>query len=188
MDQKIDTVFLVIIILLLILIISLIVVAIFLALNYFNKSNKSEVTETNKPKMTHEKSFLEGTGLCKNHEDKQSVGICAICEEEFCIECIKQIDNVNLCPEHFNTFANNIWKPITNQRTTPDNPEDGIYIYKFKKYLWSEKSIPTYIVNDYKIQVENDYIETYVQLHVAEDVTTDLKNELNEFKRKLENE
>ncbi|OUR93011.1 hypothetical protein A9Q84_21140 [Halobacteriovorax marinus] len=187
MDQHLDKAILAIIILLLILIIGLIVVAIFLALNYFKKSSVSTDLTNEKKNDSSEVSFLEGTGLCVTHDDKPSVGICAICEDEYCVECLKQIDSVNLCPEHFNTFANNTWKSITNQRTTPNSPEDGIYIYKFKRQLWNDRNIPTYIVNEYKIEVENDFIETYVQLNVIEESSIALAQELEEFKRKVKN-
>jgi hypothetical protein len=176
----------VIVILLLAIIAVLIVVSIFLALNYMKKEKTKKVV-VEKEKVSIE-PVLEGVGLCKNHNDKNSVGICAICEDEFCIDCLKQIDNISLCPEHFSLYASNTWIPITNQRTTPNDPNEGIYIYKFKQHLWKTTSIPTYILNEYKIQVENDYIETYVQLHVTEENKEKLSQELQQFKENLSNE
>ncbi len=186
MNQTIDTTLMVIIILLLVLILILVVIAGLIFVNYL-KSNKQQ---DSKKEVAEEENPVTkpGIGVCKNHEHKNSVGICAICEEEYCVDCLKQIDKVNLCPEHFNTFADNIWHPITNQRTTPDDPQDGVYIYKFKQHLWKEKGIPSYILNEYKIQVENDYIETYVQLHVKENDQETLKKEIAKFKGSLTND
>lgn len=186
MNQPLDTTLMVIIILLLLLIIILVIIAVLVFIKYLKDSNAQVVS---KPSTEEENTVTApGTGICKNHETRNSVGICAICEEEFCIDCLKQIDKVNLCPEHFNTFADNNWQPITNQRTTPDEPEDGVYIYKFKQHLWKEKGIPSYILNEYKIQVENDYIETYVQLHVKEDDKELLSKQIEDFKGSLNNE
>lgn len=185
METNLNSSLMIVVVLLLAIIAILIVVSIFLALNYFKKQ-KSQNTLKNDQETIE--PVLEGIGLCKNHEDKNSVGICAICEDEFCIDCLKQIENISLCPEHFSIYASNTWVPITNQRTTPNDPNEGIYIYKFKQDLWSKKSIPTFIVNDYKIQVENDYIETYVQLHVTEEKKETLETELKNFKEKLTHE
>ncbi|WP_372655788.1 hypothetical protein [Halobacteriovorax sp.] len=187
MNQTIDTTLMVIIILLLVLILVLVVIAGLIFINYL-KSTKQQNTTTQTTTEELNPVTKPGIGTCKNHEHKNSVGICAICEEEFCVDCLKQIDKVNLCPEHFNTFADNIWHPITNQRTTPDDPEEGVYIYQFKQHLWKEKGIPSYILNEYKIQVENDYIETYVQLHVKENDQEALKKEINKFKGNLAND
>ncbi|WP_290733482.1 hypothetical protein [Halobacteriovorax sp. JY17] len=183
MNQPLDITLMVIIILLLVLIIVLAIIAGLVFINYLKGQN------TKAEKQTIEKTIdpvsAPGTGICKNHENQHSVGICAICEEEFCVNCLKQIDKVNLCPEHFNTFADNIWHPITNQRTTPDEPEHGVYIYKFKQHLWKDKGVPSYIINEYKIQVENDHIETYVQLHVKEGDRDTLTKQIEEFKGNL---
>jgi len=189
MNQTLDTTLMIIIILLLILIIVLAVIAGLVLANYLkaNKSDSNSPIHRNEKNKDKELSTLDlGTGVCKNHERRNSVGICSICEEEFCVDCLKQIDKVNLCPEHFNTFADNIWTSITNQRTTPDSPEDGVYIYNFKKFLWKEKGIPSYILNDYKIQVENDFIETYVQLHVREKDQEELSKKIERFKQEKE--
>lgn len=187
MNQPIDTTLMIIIILLLVLIIILCVIAGLIFVNYL-KAQKHENLQSPQPPETENSVTSPGTGTCRNHDTKNSVGICAICEEEFCIDCLKQIDKVNLCPEHFNTFADNIWHPITNQRTTPEEPEHGVYIYKFKQHLWKDLGIPSYIINEYKIQVENDFIETYVQLHVKEDDRESLSNKIHEFKGSLSND
>ena len=185
MNSNLDSTLMVIVILLLVLIVGLFVVSIFLVLNYLKKNMSQANPITQEVEVD---PVTQSVGLCKNHDDKTSVGICAICEEEFCSECLKQIENVNLCPEHFSIYASNTWTPITNQRTTPNDPEEGVYIYKFKQHLWSQKNIPSFILNEYKIQVENDFIETYVQLHVAEEKNIDLKEELEQFKRSLSND
>ncbi|EQC42910.1 hypothetical protein M899_0082 [Bacteriovorax sp. BSW11_IV] len=118
------------------------------------------------------------TGLCLNHKERNSVGICSICEQEFCAQCLKEMDKVYLCPEHFKLYTQNKWIPITNEKTTPDTPQNGVYIYNYKKNIWDKDKIPSYILNEYKINMEGDFVETYVQLHVIEDDAPKLKSEL----------
>lgn len=187
MNIPIDSTLMIIVILLLFVIAGLIVVSIFLMLNYFKRSNEQAIA---KPKVEDKEAepVIESIGLCKNHEEKNSVGICAICEDEFCVDCLKQIESVNLCPEHFSIYASHTWSAITNQRTTPNDPNDGVYIYKFKQQLWKNNKTPSFILNEYKIQVENDFIETYVQLHVRDEQKEDISEQLENFKKEQINE
>ncbi|WP_127715342.1 hypothetical protein [Halobacteriovorax sp. HLS] len=186
MNIQIDSTLMIIVILLLLIIAGLIVVSIFLMLNYFKRS-KIETSQKPKDLEKEIEPVIESIGLCKNHDEKNSVGICAICEDEFCIDCLKQIESVNLCPEHFSIYASHTWSPITNQRTTPNDPNDGVYIYKFKQQIWKSNKTPSFILNEYKIQVENDFIETYVQLYVREEQKDDISNQLQKFKEEQRN-
>lgn len=129
---------------------------------------------------THpEDHSISEVGFCFVHREVNSTAICSICEEDICDQCVKQIDKLSLCPGHLKTYIENRWVSITNQKTTPDTPEAGVYIYNFKKELWKQQNIPTYIMNEYKINVEDDFIETYVQLYVREEDSLDLDQTIN---------
>lgn len=159
----------IIIILLLVIITILIGIFVMIAYKYFIANYKTKAKHP---------SQISVSGLCYIHNETSSVGICSICEEDICSECVKQIDKLNLCPTHLKTYINSQWVPITNQRTTPDTPQDGVYIYQFKKNLWNTKKIPTYILNEYKINIDDDFIETYVQLYVEEGSEVTMKEEI----------
>jgi len=152
------------------------------------KRNKASSVEENK-KPDYEKIKRElatqatsSTGHCYVHKDISSSATCAICEQEICEKCVRQIDNINFCSEHVTTYISNTWSPITNQKTTPDNPTDGIYIYNFKKDIWVSEEIPCYIVTDYKINMETDQIESFVQLNVRDEDVTKLKDRIEKAK------
>jgi hypothetical protein len=66
--------------------------------------------------------------------------------------------------------------------TTPDTPELGLYIYNFKRELWLKKSIPSFVMTHYKINIDNDYIESFIQLNVREDDVEKLILELENYK------
>ncbi len=146
--------------------------------NNENKDNpqKESDYETIKRKLASEATF--STGQCYIHKEVNSNATCAICEQEICEKCVRQVDNINFCPEHVTTYISNTCSPITNQKTTPDDPEDGVYIYNFKKDLWVKDKIPCFIVTDYKINVEDNYIESYVQLHVRDEDSESLTAQL----------
>lgn len=121
---------------------------------------------------------------CENHPDIPSVGSCLICEDVFCEQCLIEHDGLYFCKEHFRTFANNKWKQITDVRTTPNTPEDGLYIYHFKRHIWHDKKIPSFVLTHYKINIEEDYIESFIQLNVVEDKAEELQDEIEKFKAK----
>lgn len=118
---------------------------------------------------------------CHNHPDAQSVGSCLICEEVFCENCLSEHEGLYFCKEHFKTFANNKWRQITDVKTTPDTPIDGLYVYHFKRKIWKEEKIPCYILTHYKINLDNDFIESFIQLNVREEDADQLAQDISKF-------
>ena len=119
---------------------------------------------------------------CIHHQDAPSVGSCLICEEVFCADCLVDHESMHFCKEHFRTYANYKWILITDTRTTPDTPEDGLYIYNFKREIWLKRNIPSFVMTHYKINIESDYIESFIQLNVREDDVEKLSAELLKYK------
>jgi hypothetical protein len=106
---------------------------------------------------------------CHNHKDQPTAGACLICEDVFCEKCLIEHEGMFFCKEHFKTYANHKWKQVTDFKTNANTPEDGLFIYDFKRKAWSKKGIPSFVLTHYKINVEDDLIESYIQLHVRED-------------------
>lgn len=121
---------------------------------------------------------------CENHPDIPSVGSCLICEDVFCENCLIEHDGLYFCKEHFRTFANNKWKQITDVMTTPNTPEDGLYIYHYKRHIWKDKKIPSFVLTHYKINIEQDFIESFIQLNVVEEKAEELLEDIQRFKAK----
>ncbi len=119
---------------------------------------------------------------CIHHKDAPSVGSCLICEEVFCADCLVDHESMHFCKEHFRTYANFKWKQITDTRTTPDHPEEGVYIHNFKRDIWINKNIPSFVMTHYKINIENDYIESFIQLNVRLEDVDKLIVELEKYK------
>ena len=120
--------------------------------------------------------------FCIHHQDKQSVGSCLICEEVFCDRCLVEHESMHFCKEHFRVYANHKWNQITDVKTTPNNPEDGFFIYEFKRDIWINRNIPTFVMTHYKINTDNDYIESFIQLNVREEDVEKLKSEIQKYK------
>lgn len=182
--------FLLLIILLLIALIGMIIVKLLLSPKnetlppHIPQPPKEEVQEIlNTYKKLSEDKVVEKY-FCENHPTVPSAGTCLICEEVFCEKCLIEHDGLYFCKEHFKTFANNKWKQITDTKTTPNTPEDGLYIYHFKRHLWTKRETPSFVLTHYKINIEEDFIESFIQLNVLEGEAEILAEEIEKFKAK----
>jgi hypothetical protein len=168
--------FLMLIILLLIALIAIILVKLLLS----PKDNKT-TSSNNTPPLPETKlekevivlkklseEHVEEKFYCENHPESPSVAGCLICEDVFCEKCVIDHDGMHFCKEHFKIFANNKWKQITDVKTTPDTPEDGLFIYHFKRKIWREDKTPSFVLTHYKINIESDIIESFIQLNVRD--------------------
>lgn len=191
MNQFLQNYLIAIVVFLLMLIFLLMGAMIFILFKLLNKPKNEVMAEipTEKPvlKVSPEKLKLVEEPIvekyyCIHHKEAPSVGSCLICEEVFCVDCLVDHESMHFCKEHFRTYANFKWKQITDTRTTPDTPEDGLYIYNFKRDLWLNKTIPSFVMTHYKINIENDYIESFIQLNVREDDVDKLILELEKYK------
>lgn len=120
---------------------------------------------------------------CKNHPQDNSAGTCAICTEHFCEECLRDHEGLNFCKTHFRTYLENEWVEIASILTTPDTPEAALHVYDFKKSQWTESNCPTIVSTHYKINIESDYIESYVKLLVMKSDEEDLKQKLHMYQQ-----
>lgn len=131
------------------------------------------------PKLTHD-HVIENL-FCINHLKEKSVGVCLICEDSFCEKCLTDHQGMSFCKEHYAIFTANEWKHITDLKTTPQNPTEGIFIYNFKRAMWKNKKIPSFILTHYKINTDLDHIESYVQLYVKKGLEEQLAHDLTKF-------
>lgn len=179
-----DTNLILTIILLFVILLLLLVVCGLIAFIYF----KSKNNQNSLPPVASDKNIQFGPNDFKKIFDEQRkkdepiMGLCAICEKDLIKSDCYEIDKLHFCREHFDLYTKQEWEPITNQLTTGETPEAGIYIYNFKRNSWIDDKEPMYIQCEYKIDVINDQIETYVQLHVIKERAELLKNKLEKIK------
>lgn len=100
--------------------------------------------------------------FCQNHTDEPGEVTCAICDKIFCKACIKPFKSLHFCKEHLPLIMRHEWVEVLTVKTSTHDPEEGVRLYDAKKRLFEDKAIPTYIETHYKINVDQDYIETYL--------------------------
>lgn len=109
--------------------------------------------------------------FCPNHPEEPGEVTCGICDKLFCKSCIKPFKSLHFCKEHIPLIMRHDWEEVLTLKTSTENPEDGVELFEAKKRLFEDKNIPTYVETHYKINVDQDYIETYlVVLATSEDV------------------
>lgn len=147
--------FILIISILSIILIAILILLVVMAFYIFKLKNKSQESDLTDNIESH----------CYKHVDKLPDGQCAICNQYFCSDCLKQHENLSFCIEHYQIFLSNKWEVANTIKTTPEQPNLGVNLFKQKKLLWQKHSIPSYTVTYYKINIENDAIESYVKLY-----------------------
>ncbi len=127
----------------------------------------NEITVVEEPQTPS--AYAEHTqGLCANHPDIIAQGMCAICAELFCETCLKAYEMLHFCNEHYELFINHKWVEIETVKTSPNDPESGLSLYTHKEKMWRERKIPSYIMTHYKIDIENDLIESHIKLYAMD--------------------
>jgi len=73
------------------------------------------------------------------------------------------------------------WDEVLTLKTSTTDPEEGVRLYDVKKELFEKEDIPTYIETHYKINVDQDYIETYLVLFAIKEKTEELKDKFKKL-------
>lgn len=119
--------------------------------------------------------------FCPNHIDEPGEVMCAICDKLYCKACIKPFKTMHFCKEHTPLVMRHDWDEVLTLKTSTSDPELGVELYQLKKDLFEKENIPTYIETHYKINVEQDFIETYLVLFAIKENVAELKDRLEIF-------
>jgi len=135
-----------------------------------------------KQQMTFQEEELH---YCINHPQDHATGICAICQESICEDCVKEHEGISFCTAHFRYFLNNEWAEMKSIKTTPETPETAMPLYDFKRKLWDKEGTASIISTHYKINIEGDSIESYVKLLVKEDELLELQKKYEQNHQRI---
>lgn len=103
--------------------------------------------------------------FCPNHTEEPGETTCAICEKLFCKSCVKDFKSLHFCKEHLPLIMNFEWDEVFTLKTSTHDPEQGVRLYDIKKDLFEEDDLATYVETHYKINVDQDHIETYLVVY-----------------------
>jgi len=118
--------------------------------------------------------------FCPIHPEEAGEVQCGMCGKYFCNKCIRPMKSIYFCKEHMAVFLRNQWEEILTLKTSSSDPEAGVRLYDKKQLIFTEHKIPTYIETHYKIDVDSDFIETYLVLYAQENQAEQVKELLEE--------
>lgn len=123
-------------------------------------------------------AILKQNVYCSNHPEEVGETTCAICGNFFCHRCIKTYKAMHLCNEHLALIMKNDWEEIITIKSHTDDTEAGVKLVEVKQKWWDEEELATYIETHYKINIDGDYVETYLVLF-------GIKTQIDNIKRRL---
>lgn len=118
--------------------------------------------------------------FCLNHPDEPGETMCAICDRLYCKACIRPFKVLHFCKEHMPLVMRHDWAEVMTIKTSTVDPEHGVRLYDRKKEVFSQYDLPTYIETHYKINVDQDYIETYLVLFAIKENLDQVKSKFIE--------
>lgn len=119
--------------------------------------------------------------FCPNHTDEPGETMCAICDQLYCRACIKPFKSLHFCKEHLPLIMRHDWDEVLTIKTSTHDPEQGVRLYDMKKEIFKKEHLPTYVETHYKINVDQDYIETYLVVYAQKEEVTNAKQKFTEF-------
>lgn len=119
--------------------------------------------------------------FCPNHPEEPGEVTCAICDRLYCKSCVRPFKTMHFCKEHLPLIMKHEWEEILTLKTSTTDPEQGVKLYDIKKHLFEKENITTYVETHYKINVDQDYIETYLVLFGIREEVQALKEKFSQI-------
>lgn len=117
--------------------------------------------------------------FCPNHPEEPGEVNCGICDKLFCKSCIKPFKSLHFCREHLPLVMNNHWEEVMTVKTSTQDPEHGVRVYDLKKEIFEKEDLPTYVETHYKINIDQDHIETYLVVFAMQEQLEKIKEKFS---------
>lgn len=98
---------------------------------------------------------------CVDHPHLYAKGICSITDEPYCELCITKENDIRFARKHISLVMDSEWETLyflQNERVGADKLNELLTI---KHEKWKHENLPLITQKQYKINIENDHIETY---------------------------
>lgn len=119
--------------------------------------------------------------FCPYHPQEPGEVQCGMCARYFCPKCVRPMKSIYFCKEHMALYLRSHWEEVLTLKTSSADPENGVRLYEHKQQLFEKQHIPTYIETHYKIEVDDDHIETYLVLFAQENQLVEVKEHFQDF-------
>jgi hypothetical protein len=134
----------------------------------------SEISEEISTEPISTKTF------CVNHQEIESESSCQVCYNNLCHQCIHAIGSIHFCSTHLDLFRKEKWTVFLILKTSPQNPELGVFAFDLKKSIWENHQIPIYVETGYEINVDQDRVDTILSFYTLDIHLDYIKNTFRE--------
>lgn len=135
------------------------------------KSLEQRMPEEVKAKVAHAQSVtksLEGR-FCIDHPEMPAKGICSISGDQYCELCITKERDVRIARKYLHMFLDTDWKQSYFFNDAQMGEQKIEELMRVKSQLWRNKEVPVIAQKQFKINIENDDIETYTSVLTREE-------------------
>lgn len=117
--------------------------------------------------------------VCIDHPDAPALKKCAISDQSYCDHCITRQLDVWIAKKYLDVLLDSDWEEIYMLPDTKGHHDVKARLQKVKSELWQHRGIPVLIQGHYKINVEDDKIESYTVIKARLEDLALLKKELS---------
>lgn len=135
------------------------------------RSLQERMPEEVKAKVAHAQTIsksLEGR-FCVDHPEMPAKGICSISGDHFCELCITKERDVRIARKYLHMFLDTDWQQSYFFNDFEMGETKIAELMRVKADLWRDKEIPVIAQKQFKINIENDDIETYTAVMTREE-------------------
>jgi uncharacterized protein YfeS len=130
--------------------------------------------------LSPSKSVTESlASVCVDHPDVPALKKCAISDQSYCELCITRQLDVWVAKKYLDVLLDSEWEEIYMLPDTKGHHDVKSRLQKVKSELWQNNGIPVLIQGHYKINVEDDKIESYTVIKARVEDLRLLKRELS---------
>lgn len=163
---------------LILLLIILIGFLLFFGLKFVNQQKELE-QKVNDTTANLPEAKVKINPFCVDHDEEFSVGNCSIDGLSYCELCLTRIDDMKFARKNSDEYLNYKWTSLTMFRTKKGQNDFEDRIKKAKSELWLKDKKPLIVRGHFKLNVEDDSIESFTTLMCREEDAAFMKKELN---------
>lgn len=151
----------------------------FVGLKFVHKQKELEAQIETKTETNSLEKKVKISPFCVDHDEEFAVGNCSIDGQAYCELCLTRIDDMKFARKNSDEYLNYKWASLTMFKTQKGQGDFEDRIKKAKSELWLKDKKPLIVRGHFKINVENDSIESFTTLMCREEDAAFMKKELN---------
>lgn len=148
----------------------------------FPAKNQNEVSQELLKSLRANSNEVISNSICIDHPEELSLGNCAISGEPYCKSCIIKHDETWVAKKHLDTLIQSEWVEVCNFEQADDKHDLTERVRNVKATLWQNKQIPLLIQGNFKINVHDDNIHSFLIIKARVEDMDIVKKELSFIK------